>query len=352
MPDWTKSMQQTFEYYTVDPVTWKDDEKITTVISSKIERDEEAETKGSASFNVNEKVGECYIRIYLVTNQNGIAESFPLGTFLVQTPSCTFDGMTKTITMDAYTPLLELKESPPPIGYYVPKKTIIMEKVCEIIREHSRAPVVEPKDSETLYDDFVANTDDTWCTYSSDLAAKAKYDLGLDDMSRVIFLPIQDTAKLQPVAEFNDGNSSILYPEVTEKYDLYGIPNVVEVVYTSNYDSQYVRVVNDDPNSPTSTVNRGREIVYRDTSPSFPGEPTDKQVKQYAENLLAKLSTVEYRVTFSHGYYPVYLGDCVLLNYEAAGILNAKAKIVKQTISCETGCKVTEVAVYTTQLWR
>ena len=101
MPDWTKSMKQTFEYYTVNPTTWKDDEKITTVISSKIERDEEAETKGSASFNVNEKVGECYIRIYLVTNQNGITESFPLGTFLVQTPSCTFDGMTKTITMEA-----------------------------------------------------------------------------------------------------------------------------------------------------------------------------------------------------------------------------------------------------------
>ena len=24
MPDWTKSMQQTFEYYVVDPNTWKD----------------------------------------------------------------------------------------------------------------------------------------------------------------------------------------------------------------------------------------------------------------------------------------------------------------------------------------
>ena len=24
MPDWTKTMQQTFEYYVVDPGTWKD----------------------------------------------------------------------------------------------------------------------------------------------------------------------------------------------------------------------------------------------------------------------------------------------------------------------------------------
>ena len=351
MPDWTKSMQQTFEYYTVDPLTWKDDEKIATVISSKIERDEEAETKGSASFNVNEKVGECYIRIYLVTNQNGIAERFPLGTFLVQTPSATFDGKVRTITMDAYTPLLELKENPPPLGYHVPKNTGIMKSGYEITAEHVRAPVIEPKDSSVLYSDFVANIDDNWCTFVADLVAKAKYEIGLDDLSRVVFLPVQETSKLQPVAEFNDGNSSILYPEVTEKYDLYGIPNVVEVVYTSNYDSYYVKVTNDDPSSPTSTVSRGREIIYRDTNPSFTGEPSHKQIEQYAKSLLEQLSTVEYQVTFSHGYYPVRLGDCVLLNYESAGIKNVKAKIIKQTITCETGCKVTEVAVYTTQLW-
>ena len=28
MTDWLSSMQQTFEYYTVDPGTWKDDKKL------------------------------------------------------------------------------------------------------------------------------------------------------------------------------------------------------------------------------------------------------------------------------------------------------------------------------------
>ena len=39
MPDWTKSMQQSFEYYIVDPGTWKDADQIDTVKSSIIERD-------------------------------------------------------------------------------------------------------------------------------------------------------------------------------------------------------------------------------------------------------------------------------------------------------------------------
>ena len=41
MPDWTKAMKQTFEYYVVDPGTWKDAKRIQNVISSSITRDAE-----------------------------------------------------------------------------------------------------------------------------------------------------------------------------------------------------------------------------------------------------------------------------------------------------------------------
>ena len=104
MTNWLGTMQQTFEYYIVDPGTWKDISKVENVISSSINRDASAETLGSASINVNEPLGECYIRIYLITIQNGVREKHPLGTFLVQTPSYSFDGKTKNITLDAYTP--------------------------------------------------------------------------------------------------------------------------------------------------------------------------------------------------------------------------------------------------------
>ena len=351
MPDWSKSMQQSFEYFMVNPNTWKDTDKIETVKSATIERDSDAGTKGSASFNVNEKLGECYIRIYLITIQNGIREPHPLGTFLVQTPSSSFDGQVRSVTMDAYTPLLELKENPPPVGYFLPKKSNIMDEAYKLMRENMRAPVVQAKCSETLYNDFVANTDDKWISFISDLIANAKYELGLDELGRVLFLPVQDAASLRPVTEFRDDNSSILYSEISEEYDLYGIPNVVQVVYSKNNSNFYVEVTNDDPNSPVSTVSRGRKIIYRDSNPEFSGEPTNYQINEYAKKLLQKLSTVEYKITFSHGYYPVRLGDCVLLNYKNAGINNVKAKIIKQSISCTTGCKVTETAIYTSKLW-
>lgn len=352
MPDWLASMQQTYEYYVVDPVSWKDTRRIDTVVSCSIDRDETAETLGSATIDITELLGECYVRAYLITIQNGVKEKHPLGAFLVQTPAWSFDGKIKTVSVDAYTPLLELKEKRVPLGYSLSKGMNIMDMAYQITRENARAPVVKPTHSKTLYDDFVANTDDTWITFGSDLIANAKYKYSLDEMGRILFSPHQELESLQPVWTYDDGNSSILYPEVSMDRDLYGIPNVVEVTYSNGREFYHIRVVNDDSNSPTSTVNRGREIPYYDTSPALAGDPTENMIKEYAERLLRQLSTIECTLTYSHGYCPVRLGDCVRLNYSRADLAGVKARVISQSISCVPGCPVTEKATFTTKLWR
>lgn len=352
MADWTKSMQQTFEYYVVDPGTWKDKSLIENVKSSSIDLDSEADTLGSALIDVNELLGECYIRIYLITIQNGVREKHPLATVLVQTPSSSFNGKVREVSMDAYTPLLELKEDMPPLGYSLLKGDNIMDKAYLLCSEHMRTPVVKAQCDETLTYDFVAETDDNWLTFIRDLIANAKYEFTLDEMGRTLFSPKQDIASLQPVWTYNDDNSSILYPDLSLDHDIYGIPNVVEVLYSNGNGYYYSRAVNDDENSPTSTVNRGREIVHREMNPDLSGEATQKQIDEYAVLLLRNLSSVEYTITYTHGYCPqVRVGDCVRLNYTRAGLSNVKAKVISQNIKCEPGCPVTEKAVYTTKLW-
>ena len=351
MPNWAESMTQTFEYYTVDPGTWKDVKMLNNVKSSSIDRESDSETLGSATIDVTESLGECYIRIYLITIQNGIREKHPLGTFLVQTPSSSFNGKVRDVSMDAYTPLLELKESPPPLGYSILKGGNIMTRAYELSQENARAPVVKATNAKTLSYDFVADTEDTWLSFLRDLIANANYSFDLDELGRILFAPRQDTASLQPVWTYDDGNSSILYPDLTIDHDLYGIPNVVEVIYSNGPDSYYARVVNDDPNSPVSTISRGREIVYRVTDPELAGDPTDAQIKEYANKVLRELSTLEYTISYSHGYCPVRVGDCVRLNYSRAGLMNVKAKVISQSIKCIPGCPVTEKAVFTNRLW-
>lgn len=352
MLDWTKPMNQTYEYYVVDPGTWKDIKPLHTVKSSSINRDSEVETLGSATIDTTESLGECYVRVYMIAIQNGARYKVPIGTVLVQTPSSSFDGKIRSVSMDAYTPLLELKEKQPPLGYSILKNENVMDNVWRLTRENTRAPVVKPSCTTTLYGNFVSSPDDTWLKFNSDLMDYAKYEYDLDEMGRILFSPKQEIAAMQPVWTYDDDNSSILYPEITMDHDLFDIPNVVEVVYSNGSETLYSKVVNDDENSPVSTVRRGREIPHRDTNPSLSGQPNQEQLDEYAEKLLSSLSSPSYTFSYTHGYCPVRVGDCVRLNYTKAGITNIKAKVISQNIKCEPGCPVSEKAVAVVKLWR
>ena len=365
MPDWTQSMQRTYEYYIVDPGTWRDIQKLDTVKSCTINRDSTVDTLGSATFDIVDSLGECYIRVYLITIQNGLKEKHPLGTYLVQTPSSVFNGKTRSVTMDAYTPLLELKEKMPPIGYFLMEGDNIMKSAYLTTRENARAPVVETSCSDKLGQDFLSNTNDSWLTFNRDLLLNAKYNYYLDEMGRILFAPQQDVATMQPVWTYDDNNSSILYPDLTVDHDIYGIPNVIEIVYSNGFrdvdndrTDYFYTISNDDPNSITSTVSRGRKIIHRVVDPSMVGISgtdvliTKRVVHEYAVQLLKDLSSLEYTVSYSHGYCPVRVGDCVRLNYESAGLVDVRAKVISQSISCTPACKVTEKAVFTTKLWR
>lgn len=348
--DWTKSMRQSFEYYTVDPYTWRDRDLLKTITACTIDRDESSSTLGSASIDMTESLNECYVRVYLVANQNGETDKYSLGTFLVQTPSVSFNGRVQSITADAYTPLIELKEKKPPIGYTVRKKTNIVNLVTSLCKENMRAPVIATNSSSTASRDFVAGVDDTWLEFLADLLHSAEFSFDLDTRGNVSFSPQQDVASLQPIWTYNDGNSSILYPDISINRDLYSIPNVVEVLYSGDSTTLFARAVNDDPNSLISTVGRGREIIYRVSNLSLLGTPTQGFLNTYAKQLLRNMSAVEYSLTYSHGYCPVRIGDCVRLNYPAAGLQNVKAKVVSQSITCKPGTPVSETAVFTKNL--
>lgn len=358
MIDWTKSMKQTFEFWEIDPGTWKKKRRLTEILSSKISRDSSAATLETASIEGTEFLGECYVRIIMIVLQNGITYDIPLGTFLIQSPSSNFDGKINKISMDAYSPLLELRDGKPPLGFTLLKDSNIMSNVCALTNDNCRAPVaIITGDRDKFTSNFTADPDESWLDYISAMLKGTNYDLALDEIGRVIFVPYQTTESMQPRWTFTDDNSSILLPSVSYDNDIYGIPNVVEVVYSDTDGSgeslfYYSKVVNDDPNSPTSTVARGREIIYRDTTPSINGTPSQEVVDHYAVQLLEDLSSVTHSVKYTHGYCPVRVGDCVRLNYVRAGLTNIKAKVTSQEIDCKSGCSVSETAVYTTKLWK
>lgn len=350
-PDWSSSMQQTFEYYAVDPFSWMDLEKLDNVESCTITRDADNETKGSATITSETDLSDTYVRCYLVAVQSGYTFKIPIGTHMYQAPGFSYNGKRQIVNQDGYTSLIELKESMPPIGFALSKKSTIMSNAYNIAMEHMRAPITPASSTSKLAQNFVSDENDTWLSFLSDLISNASFEFGVDALGQIFFDTIKDTSAMNPVYVYTDDNSSILYPEIQMQRDLYGVPNVVEVVYSStNGTPIFSRAVNSDKDSIISVLARGREVVYRETNPDIAEGATQSDVDEYAKILLKNLSSFEFQITYTHGYCPVELGDCVELNYEKAGISHVKARVIRQVIKCEPGCPVEETAVYTQEL--
>lgn len=348
--DWTKSMNQTFDFYLVDPVTWQDKELLTNISSASIEKSLSNTMISSASISIDSELAECYIRIYLRVTQDGDEDRYALGTFMVQTPSVSFDGKVTTTKLTAYSPLIELKDQLPPLGYTIPKTTKIMELVSDLTDELVRAPVVKTSTEDQIVSNFTANTDDSWLTYLSSIMSYAKYSYFLDEFGRILFRPEQRYETLKPIWTFDDSNSSILAPSVSIERDLYGIPNVLEVNATLATGPYTYILYNNDHNCPISIPRRGRKVVKRITNPEIPGTLNESIIQEYAKEELIKLSSIDYTITYTHGYCPVNIGDCVLLDYKKAGLERVKAKVISQSLECATSCQVSETAIYSHSL--
>jgi hypothetical protein len=160
---------------------------------------------------------------------------------------------------------------------------------------------------------------------------------------------------MAPIWTYDSNNSSILSSDISIDRDLYGIPNVVEVIATTtNGSTQSFRAVNNDINSPVSVSSRGREVVLRMINPEKLGKIASDDtipIQNFAYQQLEEASSLQYSISYKHGYCGVNIGDCVRINYPQAGIINEKAYVVTQKIDCKTGCEVEEKALFTKKLF-
>lgn len=346
--NWTKGYQVTFEYWEVDPGSFANRRRLTAVESSEITRDVSDETLGDATMTLGEFLDEeTYIRIYLCVTQGNDYERIALGTFLAQTPTAKMDGKAVERPLELSTPLKELADDCPPPGYTVRKNADAIAAATTIFSRH-HVRVKRSTASATMPRDVVANDSDTWLSFGKAVLEAVDMELTLDPYGEVGFAPVRDSGALAESWTFADDAISILMPEAELTCDWHEVPNTVEVIVSDA--SSHVRAVavNDDPDSPVSTVRRGRTVLERVMNPE--GVSTQSQANSYARRKLRELSCSERTLTYTHGYCPVRIGDCVRIAYGAHSF-DCRAKVVRQVIRCSTDLEVEETAKYAEVLW-
>lgn len=348
--DWTQGMEQSFVFCEVDPISWDDSRVLAQVQDATLKMDSGLETLGNASLTVDGEVGEVYVRAYLAARQGNNSERVPLGTYIVQTPTKEMDGRRASRKCACYTPLLEAKEKYPAIGAVAANGRYAEECAAEVLQNALRAPVTPYNGSTVLHSTVVAEPSQKALEFARKLLDIADVHLTLDGFGHVGIAPNIEPSAAQPRWTFRDDEASIIKGDKRETVDWYGIPNVVEVIWSGARGTVSARAVNSDTDSPLSTVGRGREVVHRITSPALTN-PSAADVQAYAERELRNMCAMERTEIIKHGWCGVRVGDCVRLDLDRDGI-HANGIITAQTIICKTGCTVESTVKWTESLWR
>ena len=338
-------MEQVPEFWEVDPATWKEVRPIRSATSCTVTRELGDELLESAVLTLDEEIGETYVRAYIDARQGDERERVPVATFLVQTPRRSWDGAVTEREAAGYSPLVELQQDMPPIGYTVPQGTDAVEAAAAICSAHCRAPVVMTAGAELLTEAVTADPADTWLDLVRALLEKAGMRVTVAPDGTVGCEPERDAEALAPTWTFADGEDSVLMPDMDTEVDWYEVPNAVEVVYSDETRSLYARAENNDPDSPLSVPSRGRTVLYRETSPELPDGATQADCRALAERILRDKGQVERKATFTHGWVGNRLGDGVRIERSREGT-SCSARTVRQVVTLEAGVTVEETATW------
>lgn len=346
--DWHRSMRQTPRYCEVDPASWRDVRVLDSVVSCKVTRDVDGDTRESAQITFDGPLsGEMWVRCYLDCEQDGKAERVPVGTWLVQTPSRKLDGKVSEVSAVAYSALHPLREEKPPVLWHAAMGSDCALAASQLCEDYGVAPVIRSGSSTRLADHYVAPVGSSALEVARTLAAAAGDEVSVDAMGNVVLEPVTASLAMLPSWTFRDDRESIILPDATEHLDWYSLPNVCEVVEGDIIG----RAVNDDPSSMLSTVSRGRRVVLRvEGADELKSGPTQEMADLVASRRLAEACGLERTVEVSHGFCPLRAGECAELDWRAMG-LKVTGRVRRQEIDVATGVTVRSTIVSESERW-
>lgn len=276
----------------------------------------EIKTSLSGSFKINDQVN--YLTDYIRPMMwiNGVW--YPLGEYITATAPDKYDTI-GTVDIKAYDRALFLQQATTIKRIMFHKGNRYLDVIQAILIENGVSKIADPDANadvlQTDREDWEIGT--PYITIINQLLSEINFNslwFDFDGYARLTKYIPPNQAEINHVYE-ND-RRSVLYPEWSKTTDLYEAYNVfVKVVSSPDYPEPMVaRAVNNDPNSPISTVQRGRQIVDPDTE--IDNIASQTALQEYVNNLMerSKLSTEE--VSFQTANLPTHkIRDVISLKY-------------------------------------
>lgn len=333
--NWAEGFTAAYYITIVDQKSWRDTTRME-ITGGTIERSAD-ELMESADLDMTElpEGGEAWIRIWLDADQGGITHE-PLFTGLTSAPSREINGRREKYKVECFSVLKPVDDIILERGFYVPTE-VTAPQVVERLLKRGPAPVkVSPVSSPPkLEEAIIAEDGETNLTMVQRILDVINWRMRIDGRG---VIHVEPAAK-SVVSMFDANRNDTIQLSVTDEYDWYSCPNILRVI--SGDLTAVAR--DDDPESPLSTVRRGREIWQEESSVSL---GTNESISAYTLRKLKELQGPARTISYSRRFDPnVSVGDIIAINHPEIGI-DGIFRVKSQSLSLSFGCRTSETAVF------
>ena len=316
--DYTRGYRASFYAALVDPASWMDVERMT-IISGSVNNIASG-LRQSANIKVKDfdRENEHWLRVYMDVRQGEDIDHVALFTGLASAPREDSDGVVATSDLNCYS-VLEPLDTPVLIGTYI-ARGVDAGNAMKSLLAATPAPVDIAKGTPALEDYIVAEDNETSLSLLEKVLDAIGWHMYIEGDGTITIRP-QDE---EPAAVFAPGGTNVLEKTLSKARDWFKAPNV----YRVSSGNVVAEAVDSDPNSPLSTVSRGRQVVKTERDVTL---GSDEGLAEYAKRKLAEAQQIAETADYTRRFVPtVHVGDAVKINYDR---LQGTYKVVSQTIN-------------------
>lgn len=306
--DWSKGYSASYYVKKVDASTWRERDTIR-ITGGTVKRETDG-LRESASVDCTEYDGrEQWVRIFLDVHQNGDSAHVALFTGLATSPKWDIDGRRKETALECYSVLKPADDVLLPRGWYVAAGANGAEAVRGLLAV-TPAPVAIAGISPTLKSSLIAEDGETNLSMADKILDAINWRLRISGDGSISIEPQAQDAYVTFDPIYND----VIETEIEIENDWYSCPNVFMAI-----DDDMTGIARDDsPDSPLSTVNRGREVWMMESNCDLADNET---IAEYAGRKLEEEQRVRKTGSYKRRHIPDLVpGDLALFRYPEQGL--------------------------------
>ena len=334
MIDWAKGYSAISYMTRVDPVTWRDTERIE-ITGGSIGREPSGLRQSADLDCVDYPEGvEQWVRVWMDVRQDGSHAHEALFTGLATSPDTNIDHGRRAKKLQCYSVLKPADDVLLRRGWYAPSESDGAELVRQLLSV-SPAPITIEGEPKYLTSAIVAEMGETNLTMAEAILTAMNWHLRIAGDGSIVISPLPETES----AIFDPNDNDVVETEISLSADWYDCPNCLMAVA-----DDMTAVARDDSAGALSTVSRGREVwTYEDGVDLADNE----SIAEYATRRLRELQRYERTADYDRRYMPeLYPGDLVRLHYpqvDLQGLYRIESQSIEIGYNCRTSETVTEV---------